>query len=200
MKTIVISSRKGGVGKTTLSGHLAVAAALDGKRVVISDSDPQCSLTEWWRAREKDDIMMIPSESIKDAVNSRDADYLIVDTPPSASIDEVIMHADLVIIPVRPGPHDLRAIGTTIDLAERHGKRMIFVVSCAAARSRLAAEAAIELSQYGTVAPGFIQVRQDYVISMVTGKTALDIDAAGKSHGEITSLWKYIKTQIQKGR
>ena len=46
MKVIVLASQKGGVGKTTLSGNLAVAAELagDGPAVLI-DTDPQGSLS-----------------------------------------------------------------------------------------------------------------------------------------------------------
>jgi cellulose biosynthesis protein BcsQ len=45
MKIISIFNNKGGVGKTTLTYHLAHALALMGKRVLMIDSDPQCNLT-----------------------------------------------------------------------------------------------------------------------------------------------------------
>lgn len=41
MKTIVVTNRKGGVGKTTISTHLAAGLALHGRRVAIVDTDPQ---------------------------------------------------------------------------------------------------------------------------------------------------------------
>jgi chromosome partitioning protein len=40
MRTIVIASRKGGVGKSTLCAHLAVEALHAGS-VAIADTDPQ---------------------------------------------------------------------------------------------------------------------------------------------------------------
>src|SRR5512144_2572494 len=47
---IVLASQKGGVGKTALSAHLAVAAEMTGAGpVVLYDTDPQQSLAEWWR-------------------------------------------------------------------------------------------------------------------------------------------------------
>ena len=50
---IVLASQKGGVGKTALSAHLAVAAEMTGAGpVVLYDTDPQQSLAEWWRERD----------------------------------------------------------------------------------------------------------------------------------------------------
>jgi cellulose biosynthesis protein BcsQ len=45
MKVISVFNNKGGVGKTTLTFHLAHALAEMGKRVLIVDFDPQCNLT-----------------------------------------------------------------------------------------------------------------------------------------------------------
>ena len=45
MKTISIFNNKGGVGKTTLTYHLAHALAEMGHRTLIFDLDPQCNLT-----------------------------------------------------------------------------------------------------------------------------------------------------------
>ena len=45
MKTISIFNNKGGVGKTTLTFHLAHALAEMGHRTLVVDLDPQCNLT-----------------------------------------------------------------------------------------------------------------------------------------------------------
>lgn len=45
MKTISIFNNKGGVGKTTLTYHLAHALAGMGHRTLVIDLDPQCNLT-----------------------------------------------------------------------------------------------------------------------------------------------------------
>ena len=52
MKIIVMASQKGGVGKTTLAGHLGAQAASEGHQVALLDTDPQGSLANWWNVRE----------------------------------------------------------------------------------------------------------------------------------------------------
>lgn len=45
MKILTVFNNKGGVGKTTLTYHLAHAFAEQGRKVLIVDLDPQCNLT-----------------------------------------------------------------------------------------------------------------------------------------------------------
>ncbi len=48
MRTVVVASQKGGVGKTTIAGHLGVMAELSGDGpVALIDTDPQGSLASW---------------------------------------------------------------------------------------------------------------------------------------------------------
>ncbi|MBT9495177.1 MAG: AAA family ATPase [Paucibacter sp.] len=45
MKILSVFNNKGGVGKTTLTFHLAQALSAMGKKVLMLDADPQCNLT-----------------------------------------------------------------------------------------------------------------------------------------------------------
>jgi chromosome partitioning protein len=44
---IAVSNQKGGVGKTTLTVHLAVYLARKGRKIILVDCDPQGNATSW---------------------------------------------------------------------------------------------------------------------------------------------------------
>lgn len=206
MRTLVVASQKGGVGKTTLAGHLGVAAEHSGSGpVALIDSDPQGSLASWWneRAAEAPLFASVQIAQLAEHLKALDAAGIklaIIDTPPAVTdlIRQVLRVADLVLIPTRPSPHDLRAVGSTVELVEQAGKRMVFVINGAAARAKIAGEAAVALSQHGTVAPVTVYQRTDFASSMIDGRTVQEIDPKGRSAEEILSLWKYVSAQLRK--
>ncbi|MDB5243578.1 MAG: ParA family protein, partial [Spirosoma sp.] len=160
MKTICITAQKGGAGKTTLARNLAVAAVQDGQRVLCLDLDPQQSLRQWWQGREGDAPMMLASDPMPHAISATLAaaqgrfDLVVIDTPPAAPawLTETLRAADLALIPVRPSPDDLRAVGATIAALGAAGVPFAFVMS-QTPRAKLTEEAARVLAQHGRVAP-----------------------------------------------
>jgi len=208
MRTIVVASQKGGVGKTTIAGHLGVMAAQSGGGpVALIDTDPQGSLASWWNERKDEAPLFAQVEISKlaehlKALAKAGVKLAVIDTPPAVTqmIRQVLRCADLVLIPTRPSPHDLRAVGSTVDLVDEAKKRMIFVINGAAPRARIAGEAAVALSQHGTVAPVTLYQRTDYASSMIDGRTVQEIDPKGRSAGEMMELWKYVFTQLRKLR
>ncbi|MGY9105308.1 MAG: hypothetical protein ACKVG0_01965, partial [Alphaproteobacteria bacterium] len=95
---------------------------------------------------------------------------------------------------------DLGAVGATADIAERVGKPLLFVVNDATARARITSDAAIALSQHGTVAPITLHHRVDYAASMVDGRTVGEVIENSKSAQEIQKLWSYISERLKKLR
>lgn len=206
MRIIAVASQKGGSGKTTLAGHLAVAADRAGAGpVALVDSDPQGSLSEWWNARNAETPLFARTTTTDLAVDIErmrelGIALLIVDTPPAieATITEVIRLADLVVIPARPSPHDLRAAGATVDLVERLDKPLIFVINGATPRARITSEAVMALSQHGTLAPVIIHHRTGFAASMIDGRTVMEITGDVRSAAEITQLWDYIERRLNR--
>ena len=204
MYTLVMASQKGGSGKTTLSGHLSVQAEASGAGpVAIIDTDPQASLSHWWKSREAGTPHLAkvgPLDLPGTLAELRAAGFklVVIDTPPAitSSISQVVAHADLVIIPARPSPHDLRAVGATADIAARHRKPVMFVVNGATARARITGEAAVALSQHGTVAPVMVINRVDFAASMVDGRTVGEVVPNSPSANEIRDLWSYVQDRL----
>ena len=91
MRSIAVVSRKGGSGKTTLAGHLAVAAENAGAGpVAIIDTDPQASLTDWWNARQNSSPLFVQTgfDDLADDCRRLEAagvELFIIDTPPAIS-------------------------------------------------------------------------------------------------------------------
>jgi chromosome partitioning protein len=199
--TWVLASRKGGVGKTTLTAHLASAAVLSGLRVAVADYDPQGGLAGWFNARQTPLEGLAYADASKgirkawDAASRGGIDLLLIDTEPGegdAVLDAVAL-ADLVIVPCQPSPNDLRAVGRTVKLVAEAGKSLVFVVNRVKPRVRLTHQASSSLSQHGTVAPVLIGDRTDFAASMTGGQTAQELDAKSKSAEEIRELLIYLQ-------
>jgi chromosome partitioning protein len=205
MRVLALVSQKGGVGKTTLAGHLAVAAERGGETVALLDTDPQGSLAAWWNSRTAETPLFVRGNLTElrqqlAELEKMGIHLVVIDTPPAitAHIQLVVKCADLIVIPARPSPHDLRAVGGTIELVEPTGKPMIFVVNGATQRAKITADAAIALSQHGTVAPITIHQRVDFANSMIDGRTVGELDANSNSAREVAELWNYVNTRLRK--
>jgi chromosome partitioning protein len=197
MKIIAVISQKGGAGKTTLAVNLAVAAELQDVPTVLIDLDPQSSAKTWHDIRVSKEAPFVVSsqasrlEEVIGASRANGAELVIIDTAPhsESSALAAARAADLVLIPCRPAILDLKAIGTSGDLA--------VVLNAVPHQGKLAEEAEEAVRSYGlTVAPVKLTQRAAYVHSLTGGQAAQEFEPDGKAAQEIAELYKWAYTRV----
>lgn len=116
MKTILVASSKGGAGKSTIATNLAAAFALDGKRTVLVDADPQGSSTRWAERRAELETAVLPVDGTRRrdwrAAVPDDADRVVIDGAAgsmAAELESFLEAADAVVVPVLPSAMDIDA-------------------------------------------------------------------------------------------
>lgn len=204
MKVLVMASQKGGVGKTTIAAHLAVAAeSAEAGPVYIMDMDPQASLAGWWNLRQAEtpqfaNVTLANLSPALEHLRSAGAALVIIDTPPAmtAEIAQVSALADLVLILTRPSPVDLMAIGRTVELVNNTGRPFVFAVNAVKPQARLTGQTAAVLSQHGVVAPSFISDRTDFAAAMTDGRTVGELSKKHPGASEIAELWDFVAARL----
>lgn len=160
MKVISVLNQKGGVGKTTIATNLARALQLPGMEVLLIDSDPQGSSSDWSAAKENQPVPVIAitrptiERDLKSVSHKKD--YIVIDGCPQTSDMAVsaIKAADLVLIPVQPSPWDIWATSDLVDMVKQRieiteGKlKTAFVVSRAIRNTKLSKEVVEALQDY----------------------------------------------------
>ena len=205
MHIIVVASQKGGAGKTTLLRSLAVATEQSGAATAVLDTDPQGSLTSWWNRREADSpaLVKFDVDSLSEAVAKLAAsgiEYLFIDTPPSVhpQLARLLARAALAIVPVRPSPDDLDAVGGTLSIIEAAGCPFVFVITQAKPRTRLQMQTVMALAKHGKLAPTIIHDRTDFPTAAISGRTVTELEHEGASAAEVRDVLAYVMTQLRK--
>ncbi len=199
MKTILVTSQKGGSGKTTVAAHLAVEAERNQTPAWLIDTDKQGTLSLWHDRREAEfpQRVDLPFSRLADGLKTiaeRGAAYCFVDTAPTISEQNtsLLRLADLVLIPVRPSPADLWAVSETVKLVKETGQPFLFVITQAKPQATITAQTIAALSEHGQVAQTFIADRVSYAVAMTGGKTAPELQPKGPAAEEIKGLWQNI--------
>lgn len=210
MFTIAVLNQKGGVGKTTLATNLAAAAKLTGKRTLLIDLDRQGSALEWYAARGDDSklsgLATVKADKPLAVPRFREItsgyDVVLLDGPPRLGdiTRSAAVAADVVLVPVQPGPFDLWATAETLDVLDsadairtelgRKPVRRLFVVNRAATGTVLAREAPAVIAERGEVATVVIHQRIAFAEAATTGESVLTTEPGGAASDEIRALYR----------
>lgn len=128
MKTVLVASSKGGVGKTTLSTNLAAHFAVAGRRTVLVDADRQGSARHWAEKRAAHAHAVLPVDGTRRDWDRRvpgDAQQVVIDAAAGAHGAELAHFldvADAVVVPVLPSVIDLEATVPFLNTLARHAR------------------------------------------------------------------------------
>ena len=119
-KVITLVNRKGGVGKTTSAGYIAMCLHQAGHKVIGLDADPDQSWGKWWNTGALP-FAVIEADRQNLLEKAGNYDYVVVDTPPNDPeiIYEVGEVADELIVPLAPSAFDVNRLATTLKAVAR---------------------------------------------------------------------------------
>jgi chromosome partitioning protein len=205
---VALVSTKGGVGKSTLACHLAVASQRAGHRTAILDADPQGSASAWGAQRTADYPAVVTADASEVAnaiVEARSGSFkrVWVDTAPrlSPGLEKLVAACDWSLIPVKPSAFDVATAKATAELVAGAGKRFAFVVNEApperlGVRSREVSEARAFLGEIGPVLETVIGDRLAYRRALESGLSVQEVDDTSPAAGEIADAFTEIERLI----
>lgn len=209
MKTIVVTSRKGGVGKTTLALNLALAAFGGGAKVLLADIDPQRSATDALKARTRPGPALVETTAGKlfqlhMAAGREGVDLMVIDTPstPEAEVALAMNIADLCVLVSRPNFLDVASVVRSSEAVRRLGRTGVVVLN-QAPPSRKGVEPpavlrAIEALRFGglPLASVGLRSRTVYQAAIAHGVSVAEWDANSTAAREIAGLWRDLERRL----
>lgn len=209
---ITLLNQKGGVGKTTLSLHLAGEWARQGQRVTFIDADPQGSALDWseQRARGGRETLFGIVGLARDTLHreapelARNCDHVVIDGPPRVAglMRSALLAADLVLIPVQPSPLDGWASAEMLALiAEARIYRpqlaARFVLNRCGARTIIARDTAEALADHDPpVLSATVGQRIAFASAAQSGQLVYELDDQSPAAREISKLSDEIDTLL----
>lgn len=201
MRVVTIAASKGGSCKTTTTTLLAVKATQAGHNVCMIDlNSDQANLEQWYVSRGEP---MLPHLERKITNITRDVaairasgrfDYLFIDTPPLDMdvIENAIVVADAVVIPVRASIFDLGAVGAIVEMCKDHHKPYAFLRAAFDTRFKALNQSALAaLTPLGRVLGTTISYRLPYINAVTAGKTGPEIER--ELQLEVNALWTEVE-------
>jgi len=208
MNVLVFASRKGGSGKSTLAAHLGSYMAEHSRPTLLIDADPQGSLALWHEVRGAQDVPLhIGTQHLAATLAKARRDgveWVLIDTPPNAeaSVAEAIWHADLVVVPMRPGLFDVDAVQATIQVCRELKKPYAVVINAAPAKNgsddAMVADArgAMNALDVPTWA-GQITHNPEFSLSLAHGAGVNEYSSKSPGSDEIGNLWRALTKSFE---
>lgn len=216
MKVIVVGNLKGGVGKSTISCNLAVAAVLDGKKTLIIDADPQGSAMTFRSVRQSDDlkaVSIVQPTIHKDVKDFSNFDLVIIDAGgrDSALFRSAIIAASggLFLIPILPSQYDIWATEDTFAVLrearafqEIQAYALFNQVLQNTTITREALDALQEMTGENSVSllNSRLYNRVDYKKSISESRGVMEYAPNGKAAQEVKKLYAEVIKLLKKGR
>ena len=212
MPIISLLNPKGGSGKTTLSTNIARAFYERGSKVLLVDSDPQGSASDWHAVREDNPIPIIAygkPDNLKALPGvAAPYDYVFIDG--AAKLEGMIAASvrvsDVILIPVQPSPYDIWGASDLVDLIKARqevteGKpHAAFIVSRAIKRTILGNEITGALTEYNLpIFHAMTIQRQIYPRTASEGFTVFD-DAGKEATAEINAIADELTDFCKRGK
>lgn len=210
---IMLSSPKGGVGKSSLSRNILVLASRAGKNVLGLDMDKQATLATWAERRERvrsgiSGVSEIPVRRVMlddwrgalQEVHNSTADFIVIDTPPSIEINMTAIlglceGADFVLVPCQQTQDDFDSVAPWMRHLKQSHVKAAFIINRANIRARSYATIRSKLMNVGPVCP--IEISQAEEISLANGKGLGVMDLSKPKNAEaFGALWAYLKQEL----
>lgn len=210
-RILLVSSPKGGSGKSVLSRHLLVSAAQAGLRTIGLDLDKQRTLTKWAtrrvRAREAYPDFVdatVEAGSLQDwrgALRRAEGYQLaIIDTPPSVedhlpATEALGAASDLILVPAVCTQDDVESVAPWVQALSAKGFRCSVILNRANRRTTSYARMRGVLVKAGNVCPTELPQLEDIHVPSTKGLTLLD---HSKSRGiePFEEIWAYVRREI----
>lgn len=210
---VLLSSPKGGCGKSSLSRNILVSAAQAGKRVVGVDLDRQGTLKTWAERRERARVAVptLPAVPVVAAelddwrralqtARGTAPELVVVDTPPSVELNlNAVLSlsgvADLILVPSQTTMDDVDSTAPWMKRLLATQAKAAFILNRANRRTRAFSSIRAKLVAVGPICP--IEVGQFEEIPAAAGKGLGVLDLSRTMSGEtFEALWSYVAREV----
>lgn len=205
MKVLAVFNSKGGSGKSTISIHLAVAAA-HNHRVALFDLDVEDgseTTTVWGAARGDSPAPHVQQsrattlETDLEVMRRSGADLVILDCPPTITAQSAffISKADFVVVPVQPTMPDVAACHKAVRVINSQNKPFAYLLNSCPPASPELRQAQEGLAQTGELCPVMIGDRVAFFRALADGLAVTEV-AAGKATEEAEAACSWILNKV----